>query len=169
MIAKAVLLGLAAFCAAVQWQGLRGHLTYQGYHHLTEEAGQGRLEQDDAPQIAALLARPAGEAAALDPRRLRTIAVLHMYNVDLTAAAKGISPLQPSMDEELTAARQAALQHLKAAVIRTPYDGDLWLRMAFSARALGRPQEKVTAYLKWSETMAPHEDWILNRRKSLNP
>ncbi len=167
MTAKALLLALAALCAGLQWQGLRGHLNHQSHHRLAAEAGAGRLESADSGLVAALLAAPAGAAAVFDPHLHRSRAVLHLYAADLIAAAKGLNPLLPASDPEAAAARKAALRQLEAALARQPLDGDLWLRLAVMGRALGLPERLLETYLERSRLSAPYEGWILRRRGAL--
>jgi hypothetical protein len=164
MTAKGLLAALALLCVLLQWQGLRSRLGYQPYHQLAEEVAQGRLEPGDRPGISALLNGAAETAAGLDPQVLRTAAILHLYRVDLTAAAKGLPALMPAAEPELTAARQAAYRYLRTALARSPQDGDLWLRLALTARALDLPEDETAAYLASSVKTTPHEDWILRRR-----
>lgn len=166
MTAKALLLALAALCAGLQWQALRSHLNHQAHHRLAAEAGAGRLETADSGLVAALLAAPAGAAALFDPHLHRSRAVLHLYAADLIAAANGLDPLRPVPDPETVAARAAALRQLEAALARQPLDGDLWLRLAVTGRALGLPERQLETYLEFSRLSTPYEGWILRRRNS---
>jgi hypothetical protein len=93
--------------------------------------------------------------------------MLHIYNMDLAAIAKGHSPLQPSRDVEITEARRTAFRALKSALAKAPHDGELWMRMAFVATALDLPRSEITNYIVLSERAAPDEGWIQNRRDML--
>lgn len=167
MIVKIAFLALGLLCAALQWQSLRSFLSYQDYHLLADEAARGRQEANDVLRMAALLKQPPG--GANDARALRTNAILHMYHADLNAISEGLAPLQLSERPETISARRAAYQHLQIAAANAPLDGDLWLRLAVTARSLGYPEQKIDTYVKRSKETAPHEGWILRRRDSFLP
>lgn len=166
--AKAALILLALLCAVLQWKGLRSHLSYQDYHQLAEDAGNGRMEQDDAVWLTDLLKGPDASGSA-PPQVSRSLALLHMYHVDLIAAAKRISPFQASQDPGLKNARLNAMTHLKAALSRTPSDGDLWLRLALLTRAENSAKPELKHYLHMSRKTAPYEGWVMMRRSTVAP
>lgn len=165
---KAALLLLALLCAVLQWNGLRSQLSFQNYHQLAEDAGNGRLEQDDAVWLTDLLDGTATSGSAA-PQVSRSLALLHMYHVDLIAAAKGISPFQASQDPGLKSARLDAMTHLKAALSSTPSDGDLWLRLALLTRAENSASPELKHYLHMSRKTAPYEGWVMMRRPTVTP
>lgn len=168
MSVRGILISLAGFCLLLQWIGLRSTLTYGGYHDLGEDVAEGRMELEDASRIGSLLQSEPSIAERLDPEMLRTRTMLHVYNMDLAAIAKGHPPLQPSRDVEITEARSATFRALKFALEKAPHDGELWMRMAFAATALELPQSEITRYIALSEQTAPHEGWIKNRRDMLS-
>lgn len=161
---KAALASLALLCAVFQWTGLHSHLSYQGHHRLAAAVGEGRLETVEAGWMDAALDTPLAQVGYVSPQSLRDFSLLHMYNVDLIAASKGLSPLRASQDPDLSAARLEAMKRLKATLSRTPLDGDLWLRLALLARAEKPFNNNANHYLKLSQKVTPHEGWILKRR-----
>lgn len=164
---KAALFLLALLCAGLQWTGLRSHLSYQSYHYLVEEIGNGRLLTEDASWVEEALETPVVPSSLTSPQLLRSATLIHMYNVDLVATSKGISPVLPSQDPDLSIARLDAMKRLKANLSRSPTDGDLWLRLALIERAESPSDNASNHYLRLSQKTAPHEGWIQNRRAAL--
>lgn len=163
---KAALFLLALLCAGFQWMGLRSQLAYQSSYQMVEAVGAGRFNADDMAWVQDTLQKPVPSVSFATPELRRTTALLYLYQVDLTAAAKGVLPFQASADPDLIAARLGAMNQLTSALSRTPSDGDLWLRLALVARAGDAAGNAVNSYLKLSQKTAPYEGWILNRRPS---
>jgi len=167
--AKAALLLMALLCACFQWIGLRNYLSYQSYHRLAEAAGEGRLETEDTVWVKRALEDPVMPGNFASPQLLRSKAMIHLYNVDLIAASKGLSPFLMFQDSALSIARLEAMTQLKATLTRIPSDGDLWLRLALLERAEVTADTKEKHYLRMSRKTTPHEDWITKRRPATPP
>jgi hypothetical protein len=169
MTGKTVLAVLAAGCLLLQWYGLRSALAYGDYRtFVQEEISQGRMEVGDIDRIEPFLSSTPGFVETLDPDALHTRAILQVYNMDLAAISKGVLPLHPSKDPDITKARETAFESLKSVLSKAPHNGELWMRMAFVATALDRQDAEVATYIHLSKTTAPHEGWIQARRDLLS-
>jgi hypothetical protein len=128
----------------------------------------------DDPQagaaVAAALERLGPDPVACTGGAARDVAILQLFVADRVALAAGIDPLVPAPgNAPVEAARRAALDRVAQALRCTPADGDLWLRSAVMARALGLPDADVADRLALSVRMAPAEGWIMERRAALFP
>lgn len=161
---KGPLLLLAFLCAFMQWKLLQGHLSYSPYHQLADDIGNGRYEAHDAELVGHFLDRSETVSSRFTPQLQRTRSILHLYLTDLLAGAKGVSPFEPSQDTDLQTTRLTAANQLKNALAGSPYDGDLWLRLALVSKTLGISDDMTNHYLRLSYDVTPHEGWIMRRR-----
>lgn len=166
-ISVLLLLCLAAFCGTQAFFDFRGHYVFRDFRTLATQIGQGRIAPEDADRIAPALARLGpvecrGQIA-------RDVAIVQLYAADLAAFARDMDPAGPADAPALRTARTKALDRLDAALACVPLDGDLWLRSAVIAQALGKDDGAVAARRALSERTTPFEGWIANRRAAFFP
>lgn len=162
---RAVFLTLMVFALSINLRQLSSYLAFSDYAHLAEEISGGRFRAFDVTRLTEILSRPVLQDGTCRYDERRILAILALYRTDLLAVERDISPFEFSADLELQIARARAMRAIQDVLLCAPYDGDMWLRLAFVSRAMRVEPSRIDSYVAWSQKTSPNEGWVKIRRE----
>lgn len=149
----------------LSWSQFSQHISWKNFSNLSAQVAEGRFVPADLDRITPLLDHETTERCTI--LHTGVPITLNLYAGDLMANALDINPFHPSDHPDLTLQRKKTQQILHHAITCSPTDGDLWTKLAVTARALGAEAQFIAHYVALSQKYAPNEGWILERRDRL--
>ncbi|MGB0720816.1 MAG: hypothetical protein ACPGU7_00340 [Gammaproteobacteria bacterium] len=140
----AIALALAVILLPLAVPRLIAELHYARVHAVIEAVNQGRrLSRSQLLEVV----HEQESALRFDPSERTHVRISRLYS-----ALAWVRDLEP---DERRAYRLRAMDHLNEALIRSPSDPDIWLRLAWLSLRVGDSDERILSYLRQATVLAP--------------